>query len=126
MFVLVFVRRLHRKSKRQIVYYFKWFIAIFIVIIVIKKIFIEDELFRRRTFVIQNDLLNYNEDDLRTEWPFEIAKFYDARDLRTYTKKLKITPNVYTAGLPGEGGFIWHLCCICSVFCSLFLCYNFR
>lgn len=107
----MFVRGLHIKFKRQSSYYLKCAIAIFIGLIVLEKLIIENGLFRRRTFfIIQDDLINYNEDDLRKEWPFQITKHYDMRDLRSYTPRLKIVPNVNTADLPGEGGFIYFLC----------------
>lgn len=56
---------------------------------------------RRGEIVVQTDLLDYNEDDLRSDWPFEITKNYDIHDLRTYTSK----PIIFsTNDLPGERG----------------------
>ena len=106
-------RRLYIKFKRQSSFYLKCVIAIFIVVILFDKLIIENGFFRlfRQTLVIQDDLINYNEDDLRNEWPFQITKHYDARDLRSYKSKPRIFPNVKTADLPGEGG---------SIFCGIY------
>lgn len=100
----MFLRGFHIKLKRQTSYYFKWAVAAFIVLTVFEKLVIENGLFQRRTHIIQNDLLNYNEDNLRNMWPFKITKNYDARDLRSYTSKPRVVPTLKTAELPGEGG----------------------
>lgn len=103
----MFVRGLHLKFKRQSPYFFKWALAIFLLFIVFDKLIIGNGFFRRQSIVVQNDLINYNEDDLRTEWPFQISKHYDARDLRSYTVKHRISPTANSVDLPGEGGFIF-------------------
>lgn len=82
------------------------------VIIFITCAFIVDKLFLERTnfhkkVVVQNDLLNYNEDGLRSRWPFQIEKHYDVRDLRSYKSKPRILAHF---DLPGERGeFKWFL-----------------
>lgn len=98
------MRSLHFKLKRQTSYYFKWAVVVFITVTVFEKLIIENGVFRRRSHIVQNDLIKYNEDNLKTVWPFKITKNYDARDLRSYTPKPRIVPTLKTAELPGEGG----------------------
>lgn len=55
-----------------------------------------------RPVIVQKDLLNYNEDELRSgHWPFQIDKHYDVREIRSYVSKQKI---IATADEPGEKG----------------------
>lgn len=97
------MRGFHIKLNRQTSYYFKCAAVIFIFVAAFEKLIVEN-VFRRRTFIVQKDLINYNEDGLHSMWPFKITKNYDARDLRSYTSKPRIIPTVKTAELPGEGG----------------------
>ncbi|XP_055296045.1 polypeptide N-acetylgalactosaminyltransferase 5-like isoform X2 [Sitodiplosis mosellana] len=81
--------------------FIKFIIVSLILVCLFNKMFSLKKLFRRRTFVVQKDLLDYNEDSLRTGWPFQITKHYDMYDLRTYTPKPKV---ISTQNLPGERG----------------------
>lgn len=97
-------RSLQTKLKWQSLFYLKWAVVVFIVVIIFDKLIIENGPFRRGTFIMQDDLIDYNDDNLRNEWPLHLTKYYDVRDLRTYTSKPRIVPTVHTAELPGEGG----------------------
>lgn len=65
------------------------------------KMMPERSIFRRKSVVVQKDLLNYNEDGLRQGWPFKITKNYDMYDLRTYISKPVFLSSL---NLPGERG----------------------
>ena len=69
---------------------------------IVDKLFIEKPKFRKNV-IVQNDLLNYNDDQLRARWPFQITKNYDVSELRTYKSKPRILAQF---DLPGERGEI--------------------
>lgn len=94
-------RSLGLKGRRRSSYYIQFIIVFIICAFLFDKIVIEERYFHRKNIVVQNDLLDYNEDGLRTGWPFEINKHYDVRDLRTYTPKPRILAKF---DLPGERG----------------------
>lgn len=94
-------RRLFFKLRRSAPFYFQLIIVLFIFVFLFDKMVFERRLFRRKSVAVQNDLLNYNEDNLRQGWPFQITKHYDINELRTYTSKPKILPRY---DLPGERG----------------------
>lgn len=101
-FVLLrMLRRFQLKFRHKVPLYLKLIVGLFIFVYFIEKFVIKNHLFRYRKTIIQNDLLDYNEDGLRPDWPFEITKHYDAYDLRTYASKPKIVARL---GLPGERG----------------------
>lgn len=95
------LRRFKLKYRRKIPIYAKLIVILFIFVYLIEKFVIDNSLFRHRRTVIQNNLLDYNEDDLRPDWPFKISKHYDPYDLRTYVSKSKI---IVKSDLPGEMG----------------------
>lgn len=101
MFVIRTLRILGLKSRRRSSFYIQFVIVFIICAFLFDKIVIEERYFHRKNIVVQNDLLDYNEDRLRTDWPFEINKHYDVRNLRTYTPKPKILAKF---DLPGERG----------------------
>lgn len=81
--------------------FFLHFVIIFITCaFIIDKLFIEKTKFRK-TVIVQNDLLSYNEDRFRSEWPFQISKHYDVNELRSYKSKPRILTQF---DLPGEKG----------------------
>lgn len=94
-------RRVTFKLQRRVQFYVKLFIFLAICVYVFDGLNTGNRLFRRRKIVVQKDLLNYNEDGLRPDWPFGITKHYDAYDLRTYVSKPKI---ISKFDLPGERG----------------------
>lgn len=91
------------KFQRKNIFYVV--ISLFILKIVYNQLFTEDHknsneyTFWRRKVIIQNDLLDYKEDGLRSGWPFKITKQY-LYDLQPYTSKSKIV----STGLPGDEG----------------------
>lgn len=81
--------------------FYIYFVIVFITcVFIIDKLFIEKTKFRK-IVIVQNDLLNYNEDRLRSEWPFQISKYYDVNELRSYKSKPRILTQF---DLPGEKG----------------------
>lgn len=57
---------------------------------------------QRGPLMVQEDLLDYNEDKLRSgPWPFQIVKHYYVHDLRSYVSKQRI---IATEDQPGENG----------------------
>lgn len=92
--------KVHR-NRSFYIKFIKFIIVFFILVVLFGKMFSVKKLFRRREFVVQKDLLDYNEDDLRKGWPFKITKNYDMYDLRTYISKPKV---VSSENSPGEGG----------------------
>lgn len=97
-------RRFWFKMKRHAPFYIQFIIVLFIIVFLYDKMVLERKNFRRRrSVVVQQDLLDYNDVDstLRQGWQFKITKHYDINDLRTYTSKPKIIPKY---DLPGERG----------------------
>lgn len=94
-------RRISLKLQRRGGFWVKFFICLAIFVFLFDVLFSKNSPFRRRKIVVQKDLLDYNEDDLRPDWPFQITKNYDLYDLRHYTSKPKI---IAKYELPGERG----------------------
>lgn len=82
-------------------------LQIILVLVVLKilydSLFIGKFTFWRRKFIVQNDLLDYNDDGLRTGWPFQITKHYHMYDVQPYSSKRKI---ISSLNLPGDEGMI--------------------
>lgn len=108
-------RQFSFKLNRRSPFYIQLIIVLLICSYLFDK-FVIEKLHTRRTIVVQTDLLNYNEDNLRKEWQFQMDKHYDMHDLQTYVQKPKILAKF---DLPGERGdehflsislfFIFHL-----------------
>lgn len=94
-------RRLTKKFRRQIGNRVKYIVIFFICVILFKKLILERRYFGRKSAVIRQELLDYNEDDLRKDWPFKINKHYDMNELREYVQKPRILAK---AAFPGERG----------------------
>lgn len=82
--------------------FLKVIIVLFILLVFFGKMFSVKNLFRRRKFTVQKDLLDYNDDGLRTGWPFQITKHYDMYDLRSYESKPRIISTEKSAGERGD------------------------
>lgn len=95
------LRRFWFKIRRRAPFYIQFIIVLFILVILYDKMVLERKNFRRKTVIVQTDLIDYNEDTLRQGWPFQITKHYDIKNLKTYTSKPKIIPKY---DLPGERG----------------------
>ncbi|XP_031617146.1 polypeptide N-acetylgalactosaminyltransferase 1-like [Contarinia nasturtii] len=89
------------KWKRRSSIYLQIILVLFICMFLFDKMVLNTRFFRRKNIVVQKDLMNYNEDGLRTGWPFQINKHYDMFDLQTYTPKSRI---IAKFDLPGEQG----------------------
>lgn len=94
-------RYLWFKMRRRCPFYMKFIVVLFICVFLYDKMVLERRHIRSKRVHIHTDLLNYNEDRLRPEWPFRITKHYHTNDLRSYTPKVRIMPNF---DLPGERG----------------------
>lgn len=78
------------------------FVIVFIICAFLyDRIVIENRYFQQRKVIVQNDLLDYNENGLRSQWNFQMNKHYDVSELRTYKSKPKILAKF---DLPGEKG----------------------
>lgn len=86
-----------RKARK---FYIHFVIAFITCAFIIDKLFIDERNFRKN-IPVQNYLLNYNDDQLRTRWPFKISRYYNVNDLRTYKSKPRILAQF---DLPGELG----------------------
>ncbi|XP_055296048.1 polypeptide N-acetylgalactosaminyltransferase 1-like isoform X2 [Sitodiplosis mosellana] len=89
------------KMRRRSPFYIQFIVVLFICVFLYDKMVLERRHFRSKKMVIQTDLLDYNEDELRHGWPFQITKHYHMNDLRTYTSKMKI---ISKFDFPGERG----------------------
>lgn len=89
------------KSRRRSSFFIQFCIVFFICIFLFDRIILQSHYFIRKNVIVQTDLLDYNEDKLRSDWPFQIDKHYDVNDLQTYYPKPKI---IAKADLPGERG----------------------
>lgn len=95
-------RRVYFRLKRKSSFYLEFVVVFVICAFVFDKLVIQKRYFRRKTVIVQNDLLDYNEDGFRPDWPFQVTKHYDMDDLRTYTPKQKI---IARSDAPGERGY---------------------
>lgn len=96
-------RRLSSKFQRRCAPYLQFIIIFFICGFLFDQLIRHNNTnnIRRKKVNVQKDLLDYNEDDLRPEWPFQIDKHYDVAEVYTYTQKQKVIAKV---DLPGERG----------------------
>lgn len=94
-------KKFHRQRTNWYIY-IKYIVIFCICAVLFQKFILERRYFRRKNSVIHQELLDYNEDDLRKDWPFKINKHYVIDDLREYVRKPKIIAN---RALPGERGW---------------------
>lgn len=97
------------KMRHRSTFYIHFVITLITCAFIIDKLFIDKRNFRKN-FPVQNDLLNYNDDQLRARWPFKMSRYYDVHDLRTYKSKPRILAQY---DLPGELGEFKSLHSIC-------------
>lgn len=94
-------RFLSLKSRRLLSFILRLLVLLIICYVFYDKI-IRKHHWQRRTVIVQDDLLDYNEDDLRSgPWPFQIDKHYDVHETQPYVSKRKI---IATEDQPGERG----------------------
>lgn len=94
-------RRLSSKFRRRCASYLQFIIIFLICAFLFDQLIRYNNTHQQKKVIVQDDLLDYNEDDLRPEWPFQIDKHYDVAELHAYVPKPKIIAKV---DLPGERG----------------------
>ncbi|XP_031617135.1 polypeptide N-acetylgalactosaminyltransferase 1-like [Contarinia nasturtii] len=92
------IRSIGRKFERSNIF---CLIIVLFILKILYDLFSGNSIFRKKKVIVQDDLLDYNEDGLRSRWPFQISKYYDANDLQPYISKRKI---ISSSDLPGDGG----------------------
>lgn len=97
----VLIRRIDLRLKRRSSHFIHLIVLLAIFVFLYDKFILNDYPLQPKIVVVSNDLLNYNEDHLRTGWPFKMNKHYDVSEMRSYTSKPK-----FISGLdwPGENG----------------------